>query len=149
MSADDSKTPHAVTLTRTYAAAPEKVWRAWTDPKAMMRWMRPAPGFTASVVESDLRVGGRYRIILKGPAGEELETVGVFREVIPNRKLVYTWTSPNAPDQETVVTVTLTPSGAGTLFELRHDGFPGTKTRDSHTAGWSSSLASLDAYLSA
>lgn len=137
----------SVTLTRSYKASPEKVWRAWTSPKAMMEWIRPGEGFTAPVVEADLRVGGRYRIVMQSPKGEKFEAVGVYREVVPNRKLVYTWASADAPDRETLVTLILRPKGTGTELELTHEGLRDAKDRDEHKDGWSNSLTSLAGYL--
>jgi uncharacterized protein YndB with AHSA1/START domain len=146
MAAEESQGKPSVTLTRTYKASPEKVWQAWTSPKAMMEWIRPGEGFTAPVVEIDLRVGGRYRLIMKSPPGEEFEATGVYREVVSHRKLVFTWASPSS-EQETLVTLSFQPSGEGTLFELRHEGLRDAEDRDSHRDGWSNSLTSLERYL--
>ena len=147
MAANEPRDRPSVTLTRSYKASPEKVWQAWTTPHAMMQWIRPGEGFTAPVVEIDLRVGGRYRWIMKSPAGEEFEAVGVYREVVPHRRLVFTWTSASSEEEETLVTLTFEPSGTGTLFELTQEGLPDAKARDSHRDGWSNSLTSLDRYL--
>ena len=65
----------SLTLTRRYTAAPEKVWRAWTDPQALRQWWAPV-----SVAELDLRVGGRFRIVFGGTDGKENECAGVYRE---------------------------------------------------------------------
>ena len=113
----------------------------------MMQWIRPGEGFTAPVVEIDLRIGGRYRWIMKRPLGEEFEAIGVYREVVPHRKLVFTWASPDSEEPETLVTLTFEPSGTGTLFGLTHEGLKDAKDRDSHSGGWSNSLTSLDRYL--
>ena len=147
MAAKESQDRPSVTLTRSYKASPEKVWQAWTSPKAMMEWIRPGEGFTAPVVEIDLRVGGSYRLIMKSPTGEEFEAIGVYREVVPHRKLVFTWASPSTEEKETLVTLSFQPSGEGTLFELKHEGLRNAEDRDSHRDGWSNSLTSLERYL--
>ena len=60
----------ALRLTRTYAAPPEKVYAAWTDPQALKRWFAPSDDFQTPEVEADVRVGGRYRIVMRSPDGE-------------------------------------------------------------------------------
>ena len=80
-------------ITREFDAPRERVWKAWTDPEMVKRWWGPE-GFTAPSIKIDLRVGGRYIFAMQGPPGSELEQVGynagVFKEVVPNAKLVLT-----------------------------------------------------------
>jgi uncharacterized protein YndB with AHSA1/START domain len=77
-----------VTLTRVYDAPRDLVWRAWTDPKHMARWFGPR-GFTSSVPELDVRAGGALRIVMRGPDGNDYPMKGVFREVKPPERLVF------------------------------------------------------------
>lgn len=92
-----------LTIKRRFNAAPENVFSAWTDPEKMKRWMGQGQVF-AKLTESDLRAGGRYRIVMQAPSGEEFDISGVFREVIANEKLVYTWGGTLTPEQETLIT---------------------------------------------
>ena len=78
----------AVTLTRVYDAPRELVWRAWADPKHMAQWFGPR-GFSSSVPELDVRVGGAFRIVMHGPDGNDYPMKGVFREVEPPTRLVF------------------------------------------------------------
>jgi uncharacterized protein YndB with AHSA1/START domain len=78
-----------VTLTRLYEAPRALVWRAWTDPAHLARWFGPR-GFTSSVPELDLRVGGALRIVMHGPDGNDYPMKGVFREIVPPERLVFT-----------------------------------------------------------
>jgi uncharacterized protein YndB with AHSA1/START domain len=78
-----------VTLTRTYDAPRELVWRAWTEPAHMAQWFGPR-GFTSSVPELDARIGGNLRIVMHGPDGNVYPMKGVFREVVPPERLVFT-----------------------------------------------------------
>ena len=91
----DWPTKPSLTLNRHYPVAPEKVWRAWTDPEAVKKWWGPGPGEPVSLAELDVRVGGRFRIVFGGPDGKVHECAGVYKEVVPNRKLVFTWSWPN------------------------------------------------------
>ena len=125
----------ALDLRRTYPVAPEKVWRAWTDPQTLKQWMGPSDG-SVLVAETDVRVGGRYRIVMKAPDGEEHDVSGVYREVVPNRKLVYTWAWKSTPERESLVTIDLRPEGDGTQLTLTHEAFFDAPARDRHNQGW-------------
>ncbi len=137
----------SLSITRHYNASPEKIWRAWTDAKALMEWFKPDDSFSIPLAETDVRVGGRFRVVMVSPEGKELEVSGVYLEVIPNQKLVYTWVWTETPERESLVTVTLRPAGGGTELELKHEQFVDTEDRDSHKQGWSGSLALLERFL--
>ena len=77
-----------LTLTRVFDAPREVVWQAWTDPKHMAQWFGPR-GFTSSVPELDVRVGGALRIVMHGPDGNDYPMKGMFREVTPPTRLVF------------------------------------------------------------
>ncbi len=77
-----------VTLTRLFDAPRDLVWRAWTDPKHLAQWFGPR-GFTSSVPELDVRVGGALRIVMHGPDGNDYPMKGIFREVVPPERLVF------------------------------------------------------------
>jgi uncharacterized protein YndB with AHSA1/START domain len=77
-----------VAITRVFDAPRALVWRAWTDPKILGAWFGPR-GFTSSVPELDVRVGGALRIVMHGPDGNDYPMKGVFREVTPPERLVF------------------------------------------------------------
>ena len=135
-------------LTRNYPAAPEKVWRAWTDPQALKRWWGPQPGDRVSLAELDVRVGGQFRIVFGGSEGTEHEVQGSYREVVPNRKLVFTWCWPRStPDRESLVTILFRAAGSGTDLVFTHEQFFDETSRDSHRRGWSELLVKLETFL--
>jgi uncharacterized protein YndB with AHSA1/START domain len=133
----------SLTLTRTYPVAPENVWRAWTDAQALKQWFRPNASFSIPVVETDVRAGGRFRILMKDAKGEEFDLTGVYREVVPHRKLVMTWGWRNQPGHESLLTVILRPSGRGTQLELRHERYVDMENQPSHEQGWNGALDQL------
>ena len=135
-------------IKRRFNAAPAKVFSAWTDPEKIKRWMGPGEIFTRHA-ESDVRVGGRYRIIMRTPDGKEFDVSGSYREVVPNEKLVFTWAGTSTPEQATLVTVTLKSDGGGTLMTLQHEQFPDEEARNSHESGWNGALVKLEKYLAA
>jgi uncharacterized protein YndB with AHSA1/START domain len=105
-----------------------------------------------SAAELDVRVGGRFRIVFGGPDGKAHEVQGVYREVVPNRKLVFTWTWPRTtPERESLVSIVFREvrrdEGAGTELDFRHEQLFDEAVRDGHRRGWTESLAKLDDYL--
>ena len=138
----------SLTLSRRYPVAPEKVWRAWTDAQAVRKWWGPGPGEPVSLAELDVRVGGRFRIVFGGPDGKMHECAGVYKEVVPNRKLVFTWSWPNTtPERVSVVTIEFRAVGKETDLLFKHEQLFDEKVRDDHQRGWSSSLDKLEHFL--
>lgn len=139
----------SLTLTRSYLVAPEKVWHAWTDPQAIAKWWGPGGGNDpVSLAELDLRVGGRFRIVFGGPQGRDHECAGIYREVVSNRKLVFTWCWPNStPDRVSLVTIHFKPVAGGTDLEFLHEQFFDEAARDGHKRGWTESFAKLERFL--
>jgi uncharacterized protein YndB with AHSA1/START domain len=127
---------------RRLKASPQKVYAAWTDPEKIVQWFGRADARAETVrAEIDLRVGGRYRISFSVPAGEYYEVGGVYREVIPNERLVFSWAWHSTPERESLLTVTLQLDGDGTLLTLHHAQLFDEAARAGHERGW---LAALD-----
>ena len=109
----------SLTLKRRLNAPPEKVYAAWTNPQKMTRWFAlPSVKAGSEQADIDARVGGRYRISFSKEDGEYYEVGGVYREVVPNQRLVFSWAWHSTPERESLVTVTLKPDGDGTLLTL-------------------------------
>lgn len=85
----DPVTSKAITLTRFVNAPPELVFAVWTQAEHLKHWFGPAC-FTTPEAEVDLRVGGRFRIVMRGPDGQDYPCGGEYREIVPGRKLVFT-----------------------------------------------------------
>lgn len=132
-------------LTRVLPFPRERVFRAWTEVEELKKWFGPA-GMSIPLAEMDVRVGGSYRIGMKPAQGDDLYVVvGVFQEITPPERIVFTWkwedSGPDAPD--TLVTVELRPKGDGTELVLTHDRFPTVESRRNHEEGWTSSFDCL------
>ena len=87
-----SQRPHR-TQSHPQAAAQslaEAVYAAWTDPEKIVKWFGPDSG-PVEHAELDVRVGGRYSIAFRTENGEQHHVSGVYREVVPNEKLSFTW----------------------------------------------------------
>ena len=141
-------TKPSLTVKRRFNAPPAQVFAAWTDPEKVKRWMGPGEVKTVRA-ENDVRAGGHYRIVMHTPAGEEHDVSGVYREVVANERLVYTWAWKSTPERELLVTVTFKADGGGTLLTLTHEQFFDEAARDSHQGGWNGALVKLEKYLAA
>jgi uncharacterized protein YndB with AHSA1/START domain len=141
-------TKPSLTIRRRFNASPEKVFSAWTDPEKVKRWMGPGE-IKALSAESDPRKGGRYHWVMRSPDGEEHDVSGIYREVIPNEKLVFTWAWKSTPERESLVTLTFKPDGGGTLMTLLHEQFFDQDACDRHQTGWNNAMEKLDKYLTA
>ena len=137
----------SLTIKRRFKAAPAKVFAAWTDPQKMMRWMGP-PSIIRCEVENDLRVGGRYHIKMVVP-GDEHDAHGVYREIVPNEKVVFTWAWKTTLERESLVTVTIKPDGDGSLMTLHHEQFFDEAARDNHNKGWTEIMDRLAQFVEA
>jgi uncharacterized protein YndB with AHSA1/START domain len=135
-------------IERHYAASPEQVWRAWTDPQALAAWFGPGEMNSVTLAQTDVRVGGRFRVAFRMPDGETHDVSGVYREVQVPRRLVFTWAWKSTPERESLVTVALEPQQGGTLMRFLHEQFFDIAARDSHEGGWRPTFDKLARHLS-
>lgn len=85
----DAQNDRELVLTRLIDAPREHVFRAWTDPELIVKWFAPKPWSTARATV-DLRPGGESVVVMCDPEGNEFPNTGVYLEVVPNEKLVFT-----------------------------------------------------------
>lgn len=119
--------PHAhdLTLTRLIPATPDKLFRAWTEPELIKQWFVPKP-WTIARAENDLRPGGQCLIVMRSPEGQEMPNPGVYLEVMPNRRLVFTdaFTAGWVPSEKPFMTgiISFNPEAGGTRYTavVRH-----------------------------
>jgi uncharacterized protein YndB with AHSA1/START domain len=112
-----------------------------------VKWFGPDAG-PVEQANLDVRVGGRYSVTFRTEDGEEHHVSGVYREVVPNEKLVFTWAWRSTPERESLVTVSIKPEGSGSLLTLQHEQFFDEPARDRHREGWTGCLNKLERYLS-
>jgi uncharacterized protein YndB with AHSA1/START domain len=122
------------------------VYSALTDPAKMLRWWSPDAGPTLHAT-ADVRPGGRFEVTFRTEDGDEHTSYGVYREIIVDRKLVFTWHWREAPEDESIVTILLEPSNGATELTLIHEGLPTEAERDEHCEGWSSGREKLSALM--
>jgi uncharacterized protein YndB with AHSA1/START domain len=139
-------TKPSLVLKRRLKAAPEKVYEAWTKPEQMTQWWGAADTSKPPIAETDLRVGGRFRVQFWAK-NEHHSVSGIYREVVPNRKLSFSWAWQTTPERESFVTIELNPVTEGTMLTLTHEQFFSEQARDDHGRGWNASLDRLEAFL--
>jgi uncharacterized protein YndB with AHSA1/START domain len=136
----------SLTIVRRIKASPAKVYAAITRPEQMLQWWAPDAGPTLSV-EADVRPGGRFSVVFRLMNGEEHNPTGIYREVVPDRKVVFTWDLPGAAEPESLVTFLLKAIDGGTELTLIHEHLPDEAARESHELGWRGLLDKLPPFL--
>ena len=133
----------SLTINRELKAPVDAVYAAWTDPQKIVRWFAPRDDFTCEVPTHELRVGGRYTILMRDPDGERHCVSGEYREIVENEKLVFSWAWESTPERVSLVTVHFRKSGDQTRLQLKHEQFADSDARDSHERGWNGCLDRL------
>ena len=138
-----------VQVRRRFPAPREKVFAAWTEEAALRQWFSPQ-GYSCDLAEVDLRPGGPWRVGMRRLEDGQLFTVaGVFEEVSPPARLVYTWAwqSPEADETDTRVTVEFLEGEGETEIVLTHERFTSAEQAAEHDKGWNGCLDRLTEYV--
>jgi len=146
--APQEKARHELVITRTFDAPRHLVFKAWTTPEHMVRWLGPRD-FTAPSCKMDFRPGGAYRACIRSPDGKEYWMRGIYREIVEPERLVFTfsWEEEGERGRENLITVTFGEQGDKTRMTFRQAFFESIEQRDSHHQGWSECLERLAAYV--
>jgi uncharacterized protein YndB with AHSA1/START domain len=142
----------SLTLVRRIAARPQIVFEALTTPEGIRHWWGPDAGPVLHA-ETEVRVGGRYRVRFRLLDGSEHESAGEFLELDPPRRIVMSWQwMAGGPAEESgavsQVEIDLRPIGVGTELTFTHARLRTEASRSSHEDGWSDALDKLTRYLS-
>jgi uncharacterized protein YndB with AHSA1/START domain len=139
-------------MQRVFDAPRALVWKAWTTPEVMVLWLGPVE-WPAVSVSMDFRVGGEWRACLRSPdTGQDLWQGGVYREIVPNERLVYTFkwdeSHEDGPPVDTVVTAIFSDAADGqTRLDFTHEGLKSEQSLTGHRHGWTSTMDRLEAFL--
>jgi uncharacterized protein YndB with AHSA1/START domain len=140
-----SSTALTLNLSRVFEAPRPRVFEAWTKAEAVRAWFAPGDS-TVADASIDFRVGGSYRIHIRGADGKDWIVSGVYREIRSPERLVFTWRWAHEPDMsDTVVTLDLIDRGARTELQLTHTNLPHEESRKAHEHGWIGCLDKLPA----
>jgi uncharacterized protein YndB with AHSA1/START domain len=136
-------------IKRFINAPSARVYKAWTDPAQLREWWGPE-GVRTRNLTADLRVGGKYRWDLTTPEGEEMSAFGEYLELVPGKKIVFTWKWDDDEvwqNRSSLVTVELFDRDGGTELLFKHEQLPSEESRDRHTEGWNSILDRLEQFV--
>ena len=133
----------SLALRRYYPVAPEKVWRAWTDPQALKQLVGPGGPTSRSRSPSSMCASAVAFASSSAARTARSTSARHLQEVTPPRRLSFTWHWPNTtPERVSLVTITFDAAGGGTQLEFRHEQLFDEQARDGHKRGWSEALAS-------
>ncbi|UJP08034.1 MAG: SRPBCC family protein [Nitrosomonas sp.] len=135
---------HTIRLHRVLRAPPERIYRAFLDADAMVKWL-PPNGFTAKVHHFDARVGGRFKMsFINFSSGHTHSFGGEYLELVPFERIHYTdkFDDPNLLG-EMQVTVSLKPVSCGTELNIVQEGVPAVIPAEACYLGWQESLTLL------
>jgi uncharacterized protein YndB with AHSA1/START domain len=136
-------------VTRTFNAPRPLVFKAWTEAKRAAVWWGPQ-GFTTLSCRMDVRPGGAWRIQMRSPQGTLHTKRGVYTEIVPPERLVFTWAWEDAdgnPGHQTLVTIHFEDNGPATKLTLHQAVFESATACESHRGGWSGCFDRFAAYL--
>lgn len=152
-SAKAAAAPRELIMTRVLDAAPRAVFEAWTDPAQMAQWFGP-PNGDVEILALNPRPGGNYRFNVRNQDGQLHTVGGIYREVTPHSRLVFTWqweTQMGDPaaglNAEMLVTVTFKPQGKQTEMTLHQINIATDFSRERHSHGWTGCFDKLVVYL--
>jgi uncharacterized protein YndB with AHSA1/START domain len=137
-------TTGTVRFHRVFKTSPDRLYKAFLDPEAMVKWL-PPHGFTGKVHHMDAKVGGGYRMSFTNfGSGKSHSFGGVYQELVPNERIRYTdqFEDPNMPGQMQVL-ITMRPVACGTELEIVQEGIPAAIPVEFCYLGWQESLTLL------
>lgn len=140
---------HELVITRVFEAPRLLVWQAWTQSQHLLRWCCPKD-FVVLCGEGDLRVGGKWRVGMRSPEGQEYVMGGEYQEIEEPERLIFThcWEDDEIHDgHETLVTVLLEESENLTTMTFSQTNLATAASRDGHAEGWSGAFDNLTHYL--
>jgi uncharacterized protein YndB with AHSA1/START domain len=136
-------------IKRFIKASRDRVYAAWTDPAQLKKWFGPENVKTRDLI-ADVRVGGQFRWDLIDPEGKEKTISGEYREIIPGKKIVFTWKHQDDKlweNRNSIVTVQFSDCNGGTELRLKHVQLPSEESRNDHNRGWNSVLDCLEKFV--
>jgi len=133
--------PLTLEIRKTVQAPVEKVFKGWTEPDQIRKWFG-CDKVASLKVSQDFRIGGEYRMDAQCHDGTPVVVFGTFKEIVKNRKLVYSWTnnSEEHPAHDTLVTVEFIEKGTATEIVLKHTNFGTQAGLEGHSMGWENCL---------
>jgi uncharacterized protein YndB with AHSA1/START domain len=140
--------PTSLRLTRLIKAPRARVYAAWTTPADIQKWLC-SPTVKMLEAKVDARIGGEYVFRMHKPEMGEMTRRGIYREVTPPSKLVFTWSGAcgSAENEETLVTVDFVDKNGATEVTITHERFLSQESCDQHNQGWTMCMDNMEKLL--
>ena len=136
-------------IERTFDAAAEEVFDAWTSPEVLRRWFHSGPDWSTPIAEVDLRVGGKMRVAMRETDGTEHAMGGEFTLIDRPRRLAMSWTFDDWPEKQQMIELEFTERDGRTTVVLVNSGIATEQQRDDQQGGWKGCFDSLGRELAA
>jgi uncharacterized protein YndB with AHSA1/START domain len=141
-------TGHVLRIERTFEATAEEVFDAWTSPEVMRRWFHAVADWDTPVAEVDLRIGGRVRVVMRSPDGQERSMGGEYRLIERPHRLVMTWTFyDDHPGNEQLIELTFSESEGSTTVLMTNSRISTDDRLESQNVGWNGCFNELQRVL--
>lgn len=127
---------YVLRIERTFAAPADEVFDAWTSPEVMRRWFHCFEDWETPEAEVDLRVGGKVRVVMRRPDGQEAGMGGEYTLIDRPHRLVMTWTFDDYPANEQLIELTFSESEGSTTVLMINSRISTDERRESQDMGW-------------
>jgi uncharacterized protein YndB with AHSA1/START domain len=148
MTAEKRSADNELFIVRIFDAPPSVVFALWSSAEHLKRWMGPK-NFECAHATIDFRIGGSYRAMIQSPEKGQNWFGGVYHEIVPDKRLVFTFAWDNegpSAGMETLVTITFEERKGKTVQTFHQAPFANVERRDSHIGGWSEAFDKEEAY---
>jgi uncharacterized protein YndB with AHSA1/START domain len=135
---------YVVRIERTFGACAEDVFDAWTSPEVMRRWLHVGPDWETPTAEVDLRVGGKVRVVMRRPDGNEAGMGGEYTLIERPHRLVMTWTFDDDPSNEQLIELSFTEAEGSTTVRMVNSRIAARERRESQDEGWNGCVDELE-----
>jgi uncharacterized protein YndB with AHSA1/START domain len=133
-------------ITRQFDAPRSLVFKAWTQPEHLVRWLGPKD-FSASAARIDLRPGGAWSAVITSAEGKSYGMAGIYREIAPPDRLVFTFAWDEDKAEQMLIELTFREHDGKSEMTFRQTGFRSVESRDSHRGGWNECFDKLPDFL--
>ncbi|HET7001792.1 MAG TPA: SRPBCC domain-containing protein [Puia sp.] len=137
-----NKVDDSISLEITFHAPIQNVWKAWTDPALILKWIGSDPKGKGLRAQMDVQPGGTFEISFRGSDRVEHTCFGMYTEVKEFRKLIFSWEWKSEPGVESLVIIELSPDGNDTFMQFEHTGV-GNHSMHNYLDGWTRTFEKL------